>query len=91
MSDPTSRTSNPLVAGSNPAGGISWSGRRFCDAREAAGLTQEQLAPLVGVVTRTIVRWERGSSEPRGTQARHIAGLLGCDVESFYYREEIAA
>jgi len=40
-------------------------GSRIKAAREDAGLTQLQLALLIGVRERTVVRWERGHNEPR--------------------------
>ncbi len=58
--------------------------------RQDAGLTQEQLAPLIGVTLRTIQRWEMGDSEPRSSQWPRTAGalnvtvaeLLGIDTEA---------
>jgi tetratricopeptide (TPR) repeat protein/DNA-binding XRE family transcriptional regulator len=38
--------------------------RRLAQRRKAVGLTQEQLAEEVGVERTTVVRWERGTTEP---------------------------
>jgi tetratricopeptide (TPR) repeat protein/DNA-binding XRE family transcriptional regulator len=37
---------------------------RLAQRRKALGLTQEDLAGLLGVVRSTVVRWERGETEP---------------------------
>lgn len=38
--------------------------RRFRVAREIAGLTQDELAQMVGVARTTILDWEAGRTEP---------------------------
>jgi transcriptional regulator with XRE-family HTH domain len=38
--------------------------RRLVQRRKALGLTQEALAELMAVGRSTVVRWERGESEP---------------------------
>lgn len=45
-------------------------GAEIVEAREAAGLTQEQLAQLVGVSIRTIGNWERGTTVPKNRLGR---------------------
>jgi len=42
------------------------------ELREALGLTQEELARLIGVSARTVSRWERGESEPTPLALRGI-------------------
>lgn len=47
------------------------------DARVKAGLTQHELARLVGVAGgERVSRWERGASAPRPEVLRRIAGIL---------------
>ncbi|WP_457255891.1 helix-turn-helix transcriptional regulator [Pedococcus sp. P5_B7] len=46
-------------------------------ARERAGLTQHELARLIGVAGgERVSRWERGASEPRPEVLQRIAGVL---------------
>lgn len=40
-------------------------GRQIRQAREARGLTQEQLAQAIGVGMRTVGNWERGETVPK--------------------------
>jgi transcriptional regulator with XRE-family HTH domain len=62
--------------------------RRLAERRRALGLTQEDLAALLGMERSTVVRWERGATQPlpwirpRLAQALQVpvselAGLLG--------------
>jgi transcriptional regulator with XRE-family HTH domain len=44
--------------------------------REAAGLTQADLARLVGVTAAAVSRWEAGLRTPRGTSAIAYAKAL---------------
>ena len=39
-------------------------GKRIRQARELAGLTQEQLAERIGVSRTAVVRWESGETDP---------------------------
>lgn len=51
-------------------------GRDLASTRKSLGLTQRQLAELVGVDPITISRWERGVRTPRGVHARLLAQAL---------------
>ena len=54
-------------------------------ARVAAGLTQHQLARLVGVAGgERVSRWELGTSSPRPQLVLHLAGVLGVDLNELY-------
>lgn len=45
--------------------------------REAAGLTQGELAARIGASRSTVVRWESGSRRPTARHAQALAGALG--------------
>lgn len=45
-------------------------------AREAAGLSQRELAKLVGVSKNSILNWESGRTKPRGKESR-LRQVLG--------------
>jgi len=51
------------------------------EAREISGLSQRELANIVGVSQRAITAYETGVSLPRGTTARKLARALKVSVE----------
>lgn len=53
-------------------------------AREAAGLTREDLATRCGMSHRTIENAETGGREPRGTFVAAMARALNVDMVTFY-------
>ena len=56
-------------------------GEKLRAAREAAGLTQTQLADKVGVQQRDISRWENGRREPGVLIVKKMAQALGCSMD----------
>ena len=44
--------------------------------RDSAGVTQRELAAVLGVSVMTLNRWERGLVRPRGSNAARYAELL---------------
>jgi len=50
--------------------------------REAAGLTQQQLAQRIGVEQSTIAFWERGAKVPRSDVLPKLATALGVTIET---------
>jgi transcriptional regulator with XRE-family HTH domain len=46
--------------------------------REAAGLTQAQLARAMGVSEVTVQKWETGTRKPRSTRLKKLASALRC-------------
>lgn len=52
-------------------------GERLRLAREAAGLTQERLADLLGVDQVQISKWERGNTQPRMDRLQRIGAAVG--------------
>lgn len=51
-------------------------GDRVAGAREAAGMTQKQLAKRLGVKLVTLRNWENDMAEPRANKLSMLAGLL---------------
>lgn len=49
--------------------------------RQNQGLSQEQLADLVGATTQEVVRWEIGLARPERDKVLRLARLLGCKPE----------
>lgn len=56
-------------------------GRKIADARREKGMTQEQLAELMGVTRQTVSRWESQSAYPEMEKMVKLAKLLevSCD------------
>jgi transcriptional regulator with XRE-family HTH domain len=55
-------------------------GDRLAGAREAAGLTQEDLARRLGVREETLRGWEDDLGEPRANRMQMLAGILGVSL-----------
>ncbi|MEJ6397712.1 helix-turn-helix domain-containing protein [Yoonia sp. 208BN28-4] len=55
-------------------------GDRLATAREAAGLTQAQLAKQLGVKTSVLDGWENDRKEPRANRLQMLTGLLGVSL-----------
>ncbi|KEO51215.1 helix-turn-helix domain-containing protein [Thioclava pacifica] len=51
-------------------------GDRLAGAREAAGLSQEELAKRLGVRLETLVAWEDDVAEPRANRLQMLSGML---------------
>ena len=56
-------------------------GEKLRAAREAARLTQVELAEKVGVYQRDISRWEKGHREPGVLIVKKMAQVLGCSMD----------
>ena len=50
-------------------------------ARQAAGMTQGQLAEAIGCRVKDISRWENGHVEPGVLTVKKIAQVLGCGMD----------
>lgn len=55
-------------------------GDRVAGAREAAGMSQEQLAKRLGVKLVTLQNWENDLAEPRANKLTMMAGLLSVSL-----------
>jgi putative transcriptional regulator len=56
---------------------------RLKDMREAAGITQKQLADRAGLSQRAISHWEQGLREPSWLNVVALAAALGTDCRAF--------
>jgi putative transcriptional regulator len=63
-------------------------GNRLRELREAKGLTQAQLADLIGVSRKTVNTVENGVFIPSTVVALKLAGALGCAVEELFFLAE---
>lgn len=55
-------------------------GDRVAGAREAAGLSQKQLAKRLGIKLATLLAWENDLSEPRANKLQMLAGVLNVSL-----------
>ena len=55
-------------------------GDRLAAARDAGGLTQNELAQRLGVRAKTLRDWENDLSEPRANRLQMLAALLGVSL-----------
>jgi transcriptional regulator with XRE-family HTH domain len=55
--------------------------------RQNIGLTQKQLAKLVGVTDVTVSRWESGQREPIWSDFVKLCEVLGMELEWFIGKE----
>ena len=59
---------------------ISTFGDRVAGAREALGMSQEDLSKRLGVKLKTIRAWENDLAEPRSNKLVRLAGLLNVSI-----------
>lgn len=55
-------------------------GDRIAGAREAAGMTQKDLANRLGIKLDTLKGWENDIKEPRANKLQMVAGVLGVSI-----------
>ncbi len=53
------------------------SGKLFCDLRKAKGMTQKQVAERLGVLPKTVSKWETGHGFPDISLISTLADILG--------------
>lgn len=61
---------------------------RIEERRKAQGMTQQQLAALLGVSRQTIISLESGKYNPSILLAHKIAQTFGVDIEDIFLFEE---
>ena len=66
-------------------------GDRIRDARKAAGLTQRQLADILGVSNTSISNWEKGLSRPDADMIQKLCFCLSLEPNYFYGTENAPA
>lgn len=57
------------------------------DCRKAKGLTQEQLAKLLGVTQGAVAQWENGLTHPAFNMLPRLAAALGVTVDELIGKE----
>lgn len=64
---------------------------RIRSARKNCGLTQGELADLLGIQPQTVGKWERGESEPDISYCCSLARLLGVSIDALLLSNEAGA
>lgn len=59
-------------------------GKRVRQRRWLVGMTQQQLAALVGIKFQQIQKYETGANRISASRLWDIANALGCEVSSFF-------
>lgn len=59
-------------------------GKRIRTARQKVGMSQEELAQLIGVTKSTISKYEKGAREPRYDQLQRIADTLNVPIHELF-------
>lgn len=54
-------------------------------ARTNAGLTQREVAKLLGVTQQTIFNWEQGKQEPKVKQAIELSKLYNLPLDNIFF------
>jgi transcriptional regulator with XRE-family HTH domain len=63
-------------------------GTRLREARKAAGLSQQQLADVIGTHVMVVSAWERNTRAPNGDSLDALAGALGVSVDYLLGRSD---
>ena len=62
--------------------------QRIRDLRTKKGLKQEEIAELIKVTHQTYQKWEAGKTEPRATQVKELASVLGVNVNGLFEEDQ---
>lgn len=63
-------------------------GNYVCRERRKHGLSQTELAALLGVTGKAVSKWENGRAKPTTNTLRALAAVLGTDVETLLKKRE---
>ncbi len=63
-------------------------GNYVCRERRKRGLSQTELAALLGVTGKAVSKWENGRAKPTTNTLRALAAVLGTDVETLLKKRE---
>jgi HTH-type transcriptional regulator, cell division transcriptional repressor len=55
-------------------------GDRLADARQAVGLSQEELCDRLGIKLKTLQSWENDVTEPRANKLQMVSGVLNVSL-----------
>lgn len=70
---------------STGSGGVGVIGANIKRLRDAAGLTQIELAQRAGIADHLLIsRWERGRHEPEARWLPRLAAALDCSLDELY-------
>lgn len=64
---------------------------RIKELRQMAGMTQQQVADSMGVLTSAVSNWESEVALPRARQLPLLARVLGCSIDELFAQESEAA
>lgn len=56
--------------------------------REAAGMSQQELAEKMKVTQSAVAKWENGETRPRVDKLAEMAELFGCSMDELMRKEE---
>lgn len=59
---------------------------RLKELRRASGVTQADLARMMGVTQSVIAQWERGASMPSSAKLPELADVLHCTIDELFGR-----
>ena len=62
---------------------------RIRELRKLRGLSQEELARIVGVERSTVSKWETGEAKPRADLFVKLAKTLHCKVDDLFLPENM--
>ena len=61
------------------------SGKFLCDLRKAKGMTQKQIADKLGILPKTVSKWETGRGFPDVSMLSSLSDILGVSERALLY------